>query len=386
MEELDFGAEEIELEMESEEDERKGSSRNRKKRITKAAVLSGLCTLVGIPPVTMPLSTVLIYEAIYGRRHKTKEWLEFTAEDFDNLSVERSDFFETEKKKTKIAGYKYWKEDGTKKKGVVVVAHGLGHGGHNSYIPFVDYFASNGYYVFTYDIRGNDNSQGKTIKGIPQGVIDLDCAIKHLGEVEEYKGLPIMLFGHSWGAFSVGNVLNLHPEVDAAAIIAGFNESEDTMQYYSGKAFGPFSEGLMTYVEVYEKIKFGNKVTSINSIDGMNGTDALILIAHSKDDKVIPIKYGYDKFYKEFKDDGRFTFVLYEDKGHTNILYSDASWEYQQRLNEDYRIYLKESGAKDTERNKLGYMQYNLDKRKCYEPNMELMSKILDMYNKASKR
>ena len=334
----------------------------------------------------MPLSTVLIYEAIYGRRCKTKDWLEFTAKEFDNLSVERSDFFETVKKKTKIAGYKYWKEDGKEKKGVVVVAHGLGHGGHNSYMPFINYFASNGYYVFTYDVRGNDNSQGKTLKGLPQGVVDLDAAISHLSEVEEYKSLPVMLFGHSWGAFSVGNVLNLHPEVAGAVMVAGFNESEDMMEYQSGKVFGPFSDGLMTYVELYEKAKFKEKFIAINSIGGLKKTNALVLIAHSKDDKVVPVKYGYNKFHKEFKDDERFSFLLYEDKGHTNILYSDASWEYQKELNEKYRIYLKETGARNTDRIKFGYMQYNLDKKKCYEPNSELMTMALEMYDKAAKR
>ncbi len=358
--------------------------KRKKKRVTRAAVLAGVCLLLGIPPEVMPLSTILIYEGIYGRRHKTKKWLEFQVSDFDGLKVKRSDFKESAF--TKIAGYKYSKDDGKDKKGVVVVAHGLGHGGHNSYMPFIDYFASNGYYVYTYDTHGNDNSQGRTVKGLPQGVISLDGAIKHLSKIPEYKGLPIMLFGHSWGAYSVGNVLNLHPEVAGAVIVAGFNESEDLMLNYSGKVFGPFAEGLMTYVEAYERVKFGKKVTKISTIDGLKKTDALIMIVHSEDDKVVPTDYGYDKFYKEFKDDPRFTFVLYKDRGHNHPYYSKQAWEYQKNLNKSYHAYLKKNKIKNTKKARIDYMKNHLDKKKCYEPDSELMGRIVEMYDKAGKR
>lgn len=356
--------------------------KRKKKRLTRAAVLSGVCLLLGIPPELMPLSTILIYEAIYGRRHKTKSWLEFSIKDFDGLKVARSDFYEN--KKTRIAGYKYSKDDGKDKKGVVVVAHGLGHGGHNSYMPFIDYFASNGYYVYTYDTHGNDKSQGRTVKGLPQGVISLDGAIKHLKKVPEYKDLPVMLFGHSWGAYSVGNVLNLHPEVAGAVIVAGFNESEDLMLNYSGKVFGPFAEGLMTYVEAYERVKFGKRVTKISTIDGLKKTDAQIMIVHSKDDKVVPTDYGYDKFYEEFKDNERFTFILYEDRGHNHPYYSKQAWEYQKNLNKSYHAYLKKYKKKNSKKARIDYMKNHLDKKKCYEPDAELMDKIIKMYDKGA--
>ena len=355
--------------------------RNRK-RLTKAAILSGVCLLLGIPPEFMPLSTVLIYEGIYARRHKTKKYLEFHLSDYEGLKMERSDFIE--KKKTKIAGYKYSKDTGEKKKGVVVVSHGLGHGGHNSYMPFVDFFASSGYYVFTYDVHGNDNSEGRTVKGLPQGIISLDAALKHVKKTEEYKDLPIMLFGHSWGAFSVGNVLNLHPDVSAAVMVAGFNESEDLMHNYSGKLFGSLADGLMTYVEIYEDIKFGKKTTKLSTIDGIKKTDAQILIVHSKDDKVVPKEYGYDKYLKEFEDDDRVNFYLYENKGHNRLYFSDAAWEYQKKFDEECTAYLKAHKKANNKKNRIEYLKNNLDKKKFFEPDPELMEKILEMYKKAA--
>ena len=45
--------------------------------------------------------------------------------------------------------------DGTQPpKGVVVIAHGLGGGGQNTYMDLADYFTSNGYLVFAYDVTG----------------------------------------------------------------------------------------------------------------------------------------------------------------------------------------------------------------------------------------
>ena len=362
----------------------KDKKKRKRKRITKAAILSGVCLLLGIPPEIMPLSTVLIYEGIYARRHKTKKYLEFQMSDYEGLTVTRSDFFE--KKKTKIAGYKYSKQTSEEKKGVVVISHGLGHGGHNSYMPFVDFFTSSGYYVFTYDVHGNDNSEGKTVKGLPQGIISLDAALTHLKSIPEYKNLPIMLFGHSWGAFSVGNVLNLHPDVSAAVMVAGFNESEDLMHNYSGKLFGTFADGLMTYVEIYEDLKFGKKTTKLSTIDGIKKTDALIMIVHSRDDKVVPKEYGYDKYLKEFEGDERVSFVLYENKGHNRLYFSDAAWEYQKKFDEECQAYLKSHKKRNSKKNRIEYLKTHLDKKKFFEPDPELMGEILTMYARAAER
>ena len=180
--------------------------------------------------VISPIATVVAYELIFNKRYETKSYLEYSVEDFEGLVINISRF---ESDGISLAGYKYSKQH-VDIKGVVIVAHGLGGGGHNSYMPFIDYFASNGYYVFAYDARGNDNSDG-SINGLPEGIKSLNSAINHVKNLDEYQGLPITLFGHSWGGYSVGNVLNMHPEIKSAVIIAGFNESEDMLRYQGEK-------------------------------------------------------------------------------------------------------------------------------------------------------
>lgn len=341
----------------------------------KIVLISVICGIAGAILV-LPLMTVIVYESIFGARYQTASWMSFSVDEFEGLSVERSDF--SAEDDVTLAGYKYSKGN-QEAKGVVVLAHGIGSG-HNYYMPFIDYFTSNGYYVFAYDAHGSDNSGGESVEGLPQGVADLDLAITHLSEIPEYSGLPIVLFGHSWGAYSVGNVLNLHPEVKAAVMVAGFNESEDMLLYQSRKYVGPLTTVLLPYVELYEEIKFGS-YAKISALEGMKNSEAGIMIVQSKDDATVPTEFGYDKFYSEFANDERFEFVLYEDKGHKYVFFSDEALDYQEQLGEEYDAYIEQSGKRDNSRTEEEFMLENIDKEKCFEPDPVLMEQIIEMYD-----
>ena len=350
---------------------------NKPKNKKKTILISIISFVLAIPLIIFPVTTVIIYESVFGDRYETASWLEFSVEDYEGLQMERSDF---QSEDVTLAGYKYLKAD-QNVKGVVVIAHGLGGGGHNTYMPFIDYFTSNGYYVFAYDARGNDNSGGDDVEGLPQGIICLDDALHHAAAIEEYKELPFTLFGHSWGGYSVGSVLYMHPEIKAAVIIAGFNESEDLLEYQGQRVTGTDTRILLPYLKLYELIKFGEEYSSVSAIKGLEKTEAGIMIVHSKDDATVPAKYGYDKFYEAFGSSDRFEFVLYEDKGHDYLFYSEAAWDYRERLNADYRSYVEDNGKEYCADVKEEFMNRYLDKKQCFEPDPVLMEKILDMFD-----
>ena len=352
-------------------------SKKAKMNKRKILIIAIVSFIVSIPLIIMPVSTVAVYESIFCRRYETESWKQFSPEDFEGLQMERSDF---ECDGVRLAGYKYSK-DGQDEKGVVVIAHGLGGGGHNAYMPFVDQFTSNGYYVFAYDAIGNDNSEGRSQRGLPEGIICLDSALDHAATVEEYKNLPFTLFGHSWGGYSVGNVLNLHPEIRAAVIVAGFNESEDMLGHYGEKYGGAGSLAAMPYLKLYERIKFGKEYTDISAVQGFRNTDAGIMIVHSTDDATVPVECGYDIFYEEFADLERFEFVLYENRGHTYLLYSQAAFEYKEQLNADYKAYVEGNGKKYNDRTKEQFMNAYLDKKQCFEPDPVLVERIIEMFD-----
>ncbi len=349
-----------------------------KKRNKKKIILISIVSfLLSIPIVILPILSVVVYESIFGTRYETASWMQFSVEDYEGLKVERSDFQSGD---VTLAGYKYSKNN-QKVKGVVVIAHGLGGGGHNTYMPFIDYFTSNGYYVFANDARGNDNSGGDAVEGLPQGIISLDDALNHAASIEEYQKLPFVLFGHSWGGYAVGNVLNMRSDIKSAVIVAGFNKSEDLLEYQGELMAGKGAKIFTPYMALYERIKFGKKYTAISAIEGLAETDAGIMIVHSKDDTTVPIRYGYDKFYKEFGSSDRFEFVLYEDKGHDYLFYSEAAWAYREQLNKDYKSYVEDNGRNYCAEVKEEFMNKYLDKKQCFEPDPILMERILKMFD-----
>ena len=346
-----------------------------RKKIIKIVSIVIVCFLLSIPTVILPLSTVIVYEGIFSMRFETKDYLKMDVSDFDGLSVEKSDF----ESDVTLAGYKYSREG--EKTGVVIISHGYGDGGHNKFLPYINEFTKHGLYVFSYDAQGNDQSEGWAVTGFPQGIIDLESAISHVQTVEEYKGLPIMLFAHSWGAYSAGNVLNLHPEISACVLVSGFNESEDMLAQYPRMALGKLVDVfLLPYVTFYERIKFGKEYANISAKDGMEKTDAQILIVHSRDDTRVPIEYGYDVYFEAFSNSERFEFLEYTDKGHKSLLYSPDAVQYQDEIEESYLEYLKSEGKRDTKKNRSEYMQANLDPCKYYAPSQELITKAIELF------
>lgn len=285
------------------------------------ALIAILISIVVLAALWIGISLGL-YTMYFGRRFETNTAFMNHVEAFEGLERTRYEFA-SDKGQT-IVGYLY--SSGTEQKAIIVLAHGYGAGGHNSYLPTINYFAKNGFYVFAYDATGNDESEGKAIGGVPQGVIDLDYAISFVEESGNFPDLPIGLFGHSWGGYSVSNVLTYHPEVEAVIECSGPNSSSDLVEGGGTKIIGPVVKGLMPVIKVYERSKYGDYATN-SALIGFASTDAEIMIVHSSDDNIVPIEYGYDIYYDEFKDDPRFTFVRLEGKGHNQFLNVNANQE-----------------------------------------------------------
>ena len=284
-----------------------------RKRSAKPVIIILIC-LVVLFAFWVGISLGL-YGIYFGRRFESNTMFLNHVENFEGLERARYEF-SSDKGQT-IVGYMY--SSGTEQKAIIVFSHGYGAGGHNSYMPSINFLAQNGYYVFAYDATGNDESGGKGIGGVPQGVIDLNYAISFVEESGNFPDLPIGLFGHSWGGYSVSNVLTYHPEVEAVIECSGPNSSTDLVEGGGSKVVGPVIHVLMPVIKVYERAKYGGYATN-SALTGFASTDAEIMIVHSSDDNIVPIEYGYDIYYDAFKDDPRFTFIRLEGKGHNLFL------------------------------------------------------------------
>ena len=352
----------------------------KKKAIKIVAIV--LCAIASFFTLVLPFFSFVVYEGVFSRRYETPDYLKMSYTDFDGLVLEECTF----ESDVSLAGYKYSRSD-VKVKGVVVISHGHGDGGHNKFLPYIDEFTKNGFYVFAYDAQGNDGSSGASTSGLPQGIIDLDSAISYAKTLSEYQNLPFMLFGHSWGAYSVGSVLNLHPEIKAAVLVSGFNDSDDMLTHYPKKYVGSWiiDNLFIKYVDLYERIKFGKKYTELTVLDGLKNSSAKVLVVHSSDDQRVLTEYGYDLYYEEFSKNERFEFILYENEGHSNLLYSKNALNYRNSINEGYKSYLEKIGKKDKSELKEKYLSaLTIDKELYFDPNPGLLIEIIDLFESVS--
>lgn len=310
--------------------------------------------------------SVVMYNAYFGQRYESYEPTLYRIDDFAGLQCEEIPFA-SDRGQT-LTGYLY--RAGEAQRGGVVMAHGFGGGGHNSYMDAANFFAQRGYYVFAFDATGNDKSEGSGTGGMPQGVIDLDYAISFAQRHETLGQLPIVLFGHSWGGYCAGSVLSFHPEVKAAILSSGFNQSMDLFTHQGKQIAGNAIYPTLPFVRLHERLTYG-KYAVASVLDGFAASDAAIMVVHSMDDEVVPSACGYERYDAAYGDDPRFTFLSFEDRGH-DVLNDPEKNAYLEEINEAYYAWCDtlsyDYAAKENKdrfaAEKAAYIQSHLDRER----------------------
>ena len=330
-----------------------------KKKIIPVVIISIIVLMI----IGWWIFCVKMYNDNFNISGKSYEPLMLRVEDYEGLKCTEYAF--ASDKGQMLAGYLY--SNGENQHGIVIIAHGFGGGGHNSYMDVADYFARNGYYVFAYDATAMDKSEGEGLGGVPQGVIDLDHAISFVESNEDIPDLPIFLFGHSWGGYCVSAVLTYHPEVKAVIECCGFNSSPDMFESGGKDQAGGVIYAMRPFIALHERFKFGEYATN-TAMKGFDSTDASVLVVHSADDGVIGIEYGLDKYYEKYKDNPRFSFMRFEDRGHNDIFMNQDD-TYLDEINAEFAGWLETldydyEAEENKERfieDKTNYLNENLD-------------------------
>ena len=358
----------------------------KKARSKKKVILVALFSLVILMIIGWCAFCVKMYDENFNIRGDSYGPLMLRVEDFSGLHCTEYTF--PSDKGQMLAGYLY--SSGEDQRGIVIIAHGFGGGGHNSYMDCADYFAQNGYYVFAYDATAMDKSEGEGLGGVPQGVIDLDHAISFVESNTDIPDLPIVLFGHSWGGYCVSAVLTYHPEVRAVIECSGFNCSSDMFESGGKTQAGPVIYAMTPIVRMYERIRFGGYAVH-TAMDGFDASNASVMIVHSADDDVIGIEYGCDTYYEKYKDDARFTFIRFEDRGH-NEIFIDPDDTYKDELNATFAKWLEtldydyqaEENRERFRKDKADYITENLDhERWSHRLDEDLFAQFLNFYEQA---
>ena len=250
------------------------------KKRTRKTVLRSLISLIILFSVGSMIFVAKTYQSNFPRydKHEYSGFLQYS-DVKDNYNRTAVSFQSGE---NTLKGYVYGEGND---KGLVVIAPGRGTNSVE-YLPEALFFVDHGWRVLTFDYTGSFESQGKNSKGLPQARIDLLAALDFIQSDESLKDLPIMLYGHSWGAYAVTAVLNDVDNISAVASLSGFNSPMGLFDEQAHRMMG-----VLAYVEypfewAYQTMLFG-KDASVTAVDGINRTDTPVMIIHGTADNAI---------------------------------------------------------------------------------------------------
>ena len=116
------------------------------------------------------------------------------------------------------------------RRGCLLLAHGMGVS-WDYYLPQIRRFTELGYRVFAFSYRGYPGSGGR-FRGFPQAARDVAAAIRFAGD----GTLPLILWGHSMGAYAVCAALALTERpVERVVACAPFDDPAEAVREMAGR-------------------------------------------------------------------------------------------------------------------------------------------------------
>ena len=269
--------------------------------------------------------------------------------------------------------------------GLVVISHGMG-GGEESYLAQALYFVDHGYQVLCYSNTGCWDSEGKNCVGLNQSVLDLDAALDWVEGESRFDGVPVFLFGHSWGGYAVTAVLHFgHEQVAASASVAGFNKAMPMIVEWGEGMIGPLVYVEYPFIWLNQMLTFGDTF-GLTAVDAINGTDTPVLILHGNDDTTV----GYNTVsiisQKDRITNPNVEYVVCSQppqNDHNKLFQSVESIAYEEELNEAYReLYNQYDGEIPEDVQREFYAA--ADKYLTVEPDAAFMERVVGFYRDAA--
>jgi len=298
-----------------------------------ALSIAGLCLIFSV--ISM-IIVIIVYNGQFPRYERHDMTVTAGLRYVDLEAEYPRDLLNFKSGDNQLQGYLYGEKQ---EQGLVVVAHGLG-GGADSYLPQIKYFVDQGWRVFAYDATGSFDSEGKTTKGFPQALLDLDAALNYIDSLETFEDIPIFLFGHSWGGYAVANILHYDHEIAGVATVSGANSPMEMIIEQGRSMMGRFIDIEYPYLWLYQRIVFG-KTASLNALDAINQSDVPVLIIHGVEDE--SVAYGGSSIISNSEaitNPHARTMTQSEPgrSGHNDLFRSDESLDYIDEVNS---VYLK---------------------------------------------
>lgn len=318
----------------------------------------------------------LILNMVFGKRCDGNPKLKyFTADDFEGLNAKPIEF--KSDKGQMLRGNIYTHAEVKEYKGLIVFVHGMG-GGHLSYTTEINTLAKAGFIVIGYDNTGTCSSEGKNLKGFFQSVIDLKYAFKFIEENDDLNKYPIVLVGHSWGAYTVCQALQLKTNIKAVVAMSGFNNSSKLICDSARAETNVNLSFLRPFITIVNFLTFGRKGI-INTVDILKNTKTPVLLLHGELDNMVSIGNSLVSNKEITAKKDNIKQIIYEGRFH-NVYQTKESEEYLNNtfgnlseLSKKYKGNIPEEEASK--------IYDNIDYKKMTEEDEDVMNMIINFLN-----
>ncbi|MDF2543865.1 MAG: dipeptidyl aminopeptidase/acylaminoacyl-peptidase-like protein [Herbinix sp.] len=102
--------------------------------------------------------------------------------------------------------------------------------------------------------------------------------------IHGFLDMPILLFGHSLGAYASTAVLQYEHNIAAVVSASGFDDSKEQWEYSVKRYTGLLGTVLKPYSGILMSLKFG-EMAHFSAIDGINSTNIPVLIISGTTDE-----------------------------------------------------------------------------------------------------
>ncbi len=276
-----------------------------------------------------------------------------------------------------IRGYIYSDKNISQYKGFIILSHGF-FGTHIQYLLDISWLTKNGYKVLAYDQFGNGISDGKNQDNLSVGVYVLENVLRNVIKHDVNAGLPLYLYGHSWGGYSVSGALKHYPQVKKAIVRSGF-----TSPIQAGLSLLKQKKPVLTLlftpgIYLSYLILFGRKgfTKGTRGLKRNHKTQVLYIYA-SDDPMVLPsnsLAVYYQKHPKSIA-----TVHISENGLHNSLLTIESQNRYHELVKE-YQNILKIEDEDERKKVEKEFL-HQLNRRNEYQLNEEVADDILAFLN-----
>lgn len=213
-------------------------------------------------------------------------------------------------------------------RGVLVMAHGMGSMALGREAALADYFLSNDWDVFAFDLTASGKSEGNGAGGLDQSAADVVAALKCVHASSQMEGLDICLLGYSWGGYGVCAALKDDASPKAVASFSGFYSPSAEMIVKAEGVMGVLAPLSISVMDAGLYLNRGSK-GFYSALDALNlrTETSVYLVQGGQDASVTPFASLYGK-KDQISNPSRLKSSYFPERSHGNIFYSDDANAY----------------------------------------------------------